>query len=182
MSRWLLVTTLLCFVPLTAWAQTNASFEADVLGAYDTVPTRTSLEAQCGDVRDRLESAATNRSLTLYARHRAITLTSWYPDSRTRGFLADLLDDTNPEIRRMAVYTLGRSFGRQADALLVAQLAGVIERDTRLVAQWAVRALRWVDHEDAVRLLAALANDGEERLAVLARRAIRDHVTMTPAQ
>ena len=179
MSRAIALVMLIVLFAPEAAAQHQPDFERDILGAFDIVPTRAELDAT-PNVRDRLEGAALNADLTLYVRHRAITLMSFYPDARTRAFLEAQLLHASVEIRRrMAVYTLGRAFGLQADALLVARLASVIETDEPRVAEWAVRALRWVDHEDAVRILRHVAAGEDARLSALALEALRETVVLT---
>lgn len=157
-----------------------ADFDA-LLGAYDVMPTQPELDA-IPEVRDQLERAARDSTRTLYFKHRAITLMSFYPDTRTRAFLEALLHDSDPQIRRMAVYVLGRVFGSGADGVFVARIAALIEQDPGVVAEWAVRSLRWVHHEDALRVLSNVAQGADERLASIAAGALRESVMVVPAQ
>ena len=157
----------------SASAQSTPDFEREVLRSIDTVPTRAWLDATYDDARVRLETAARDASNSVHVRHRAITLLSLYPDTRTRAFLERLLEHDDDEIRRMAVYTLGRAYGTQADRRLVETIANTVARDEGVVAAWAVRSLRWVHHTDAQRLLGELQRGSDERLARLAALALR---------
>lgn len=165
-----------CLASSVASAQSSPDFDRVVLGAIDTVPSRAALDAAYPDARDRLEAAARDKKRSMYARHRAITLLSLYPDTRTRAFLEEQLTDEDPEIRRMAVYTLGRGFGLTPDGALVSTIAHVIETDPGVVAQWAVRSLRWIAAEDAHALLRKVIAGDDARLARLAAAALRKSV------
>lgn len=170
----------LCVVSLTLLFSSNAlsqqapDFDRVVLGAIDTVPTRAQLDATFPDARERLEAAALDEARGTYARQRAITLLSLYPDARTRAFLEALLADGKPEARKIAVYTLGRGFGIAADARLVETITNVIAREQdAVVREWAVRSLRWVAHKDARRALRELAAGADPQLAKIAALALR---------
>lgn len=165
-----LMTVLFLLVAVPAFAQ-NADFERDVLRSIDTVPTRAQLDANFPQARAQLEAAALDTKHEMWIRHRAITLLSHYPDVRSRAFLGRLLDDPDHHVRRMAVYTLGRTFGQQADTELLERLGEVLRNDpSEEVVKWAIRSLRWVHHPEATRLLTTLAkrDDVKGRIAALA--------------
>lgn len=168
----LLIPILIAAVSWSIPAFAQPSFD-DVLRAIDVVPERASLEQAFPDVRDRLEAAARDGSRSTYERHRAVTLLLQYPDARTRAYLAALSkDSTQPaEVRKMAVYTYGRTFGDSSVPDVVRFVASFLN-DEPVVAQWAVRALRWVEHPEAAEILNRVAKTRPE-LEVVARRALR---------
>lgn len=126
-----------------------------LLAAIDVVPTsRAELERQVPDAQRELTLVAEDGARGTWTRLRAIAFLSFYPDAATRGTLAGLMRATAPEIRRAAVYTLGRAFGPLALAEVgrgVADLvADVAERDADAsVREHATRALRWIDEPAA---------------------------------
>lgn len=171
-----LISTIL-FCALAASSATLVAQErsfTDVLHAIDTVPTREALETAYPDARQRLMKACEDTSLRIYARHRAITLLSLYPTPQTRTFLEGLaVTAPDPEIRKMAVYTLGRAFGSPGDAALVAFIERATQDEAPVVREWAVRSLRWIAHPAAESLLHELARVQHPTLQAIAKRALR---------
>lgn len=158
------------------FAQTAPDFQRDVLRPIDTMPNAAWLDANFEDPQGLLIEAATSTEDS-YERRRAITLLSLYPNARSRAALEKVAVDGDPKARELAVYALGRTYGQVADAKLVSFIAGVASGEGR-TAQWAVRALRWVVHPDAISLLQKLgAEEGPN--AGIARRALRLHVSKT---
>lgn len=172
-------------VPITLLVATPAlaqeagdveSFRATYLASIDIVPTRAQLESYPGDVRVLLEAAATDDSISLYERRRAISLSGHYPDDRTRAFFDRLTSDENPDIRKTAYYSLARAFGRTADAKLVTAVGAGMKDDSEDVREWAVRGLRWIAHRDALSTLQQVIEGDDESLSKIARRALRKHI------
>ncbi len=134
----------------------DAAFER-VLNGFETVPTRAALERAFPDARARLLAAATDATRRDgWPRQRAITLLNLYRDAGVRAALEGLAHDALPRIRRMAVYTLGRSFGHPGDAKLVESVQAAIADPVPDVRDLAVRALRWIEHPAARAALASL--------------------------
>lgn len=147
----------------------DAAFER-VLNGFETVPTRVGLERAFPDARARLLAAATDASRRDgWPRQRAITLLNLYRDAGVRAALEGLSGDALPRVRRMAVYTLGRSFGQPGDAKLVETVKAAVADPEPDVRDLAVRALRWIQHPAARATLASLAkshpDSGVRRLA-----------------
>lgn len=171
----LISTILFCAVATSSSALVaqERSF-TEVLAAIDTVPTREALDAAYPDAVQRLMDASRDASLGIYARHRAITLLSLYPTQETRAFLETLsVEARDPEIRKMAVYTVGRAFGTPGDAALVAFVERATQDETPTVREWAVRSLRWIAHPAAESLLLKLARVDHPMLQAIAKRALR---------
>lgn len=122
-----------------------------LLRSIDVVPaSRAELERSLPDAQAQLIAAAKDATRDTYTRLRAIAFVSFYPDATTRAALVELAKAPAPDIRRAAVYSLGRTFGAIAGdpvARGIADLvADVAERDAdAAVREHAVRALRWVD-------------------------------------
>ena len=178
MKRILSVIVFACVVaPTSSFAQ-SYDLERDVLRAIDTIPTRAFLDDNFANVRDQLEEAAVVSDES-YTRDRAITLMSLYPDLRTQSFLISLLDDERPTVRRMAVYTLGRTFGPTADADLAGRVIAMTRDPDRRVADLAVRALRYVADPAAIGALRELSS-GPTRLSRIANHVLRDLDAVAP--
>lgn len=149
-----------------------------LLSAIDTVPTRAALDAQWDDAASVLMAAARDGERSVYERHRAVTLLSFYPDARTRAFLVELARERaiDSEVRKMSVYTLGRAFGATGGDALVTDLRPFVQDDDPVVREWAVRSLRWVRSSSARTLLREIEAGGDAQLRPIARRAIARHV------
>jgi HEAT repeat protein len=132
-------------------------FEA-LLRAIDTLPSRAELVGAFPDAAERLTQAALDpgSSRDAWTRRRAIAFLSLFPSVATRETLEALTDSPDPEVRRIAVYTLGRAFGHAADRALVLRVAGATADAEPQVAMDAARALRWVSHPMAGEALEAL--------------------------
>ncbi len=159
-------------VPQLAAAPVASAEESPDFGAMlegiDVVPTRAQLEETWPDAQARMVLAATEGEG--WQRKRAISLLSLFPTPETRVVLQGLLANADAEVRRDAVYTLARAFGRPGDEALVAEVLRVARGDaSEAVRQHAVRGLRWVDHAAAAQALLLLA-ESEGDLSSLAGR------------
>jgi len=156
-----------------------------LLNSIDVVPpSREAFEEAFPGARERLDAAARDTSRKAWTRIRAISMLSFFPDAATADTLkllsvppaATLSAElklrhpaTDPEIRRHALYTLGRAFGATADASLVRFIAQRVESDPDTsVQEHALRSLRWVDHDEARVALTRLSNQGPATLRELA--------------
>ncbi len=157
-------------------AAEQPDFDTTVLRSIDTVPTRAQLDETWPDARARLMKAATDTDRNVYERHRAITLLSLYPDSKTRSALTELAASESAEIRKMAVYTAARTFGTPGDANLVSFVRRFVRDDNPEVREWAVRGLRWVDHAQAREVLESVLAADDAALKPVARRALKKWV------
>lgn len=171
-----LVISLLMLAASSAFAQAEPDFERDVLGAIDVVPTAAWLDATFEDPQGKLIQAAHNSES--YARRRAITLLSLYPNARTRDALQQLSTTGDADSRAFAVYTLGRMYGQAADDALVQLVVAQTASADAEVAKWATRALRWIASPAAVQQLETIAASSSPN-AGIARRALRQHVSVT---
>ncbi len=180
--------------PQPAATTSGDSFEL-LLNSIDVVPpSREAFEEAFPGARDRLDAAARDTSRTTWSRIRAISMLSFFPDAKTAETLkllsvppaSSLSPDQrlrhpaqDKEIRRHALYTLGRAFGATADAALVRFIAQRVESDPdTTVQEHALRSLRWVDHDEAKVALTRLSNQGPATLrqlatSTLSRRAAR---------
>lgn len=157
-----------------------------LLETIEVVPNnRQDFERAMPDVKQRLIAAASDVSRTTWQRVRAVSLLSYFPDVDTRSALERLsvapdrrLGDAqrkaqasaDPEVRRLALYTLGRAYGAQANEQLVAFIEAQVAAEPELsVQEHAVRGLRWVDHPAAKAALTRLSERGPAALRELAR-------------
>lgn len=130
---------------------------AELLAAIDVVPAdREALERAFPDIQVRLQAAAKDSALPFYSRYRAVSLLSFFPEEGIAQSLRGLSEDENPELRRIAIYTLARTFGATADVDLVRFLERKTQDPVADVAEHAIRALRWVDHKEIVPVLERL--------------------------
>jgi len=147
----------------------NDRFEA-MLRSIDTVPPdRATLERAFPDAWLRLDAIARDAQRDQWSRLRAVSLLSFFVEARTRTTLEAVASDGDKEIRRQAVYTLGRGFGGNADAALVRFIEARFADPDVTVSEHAVRALRWIDHPDAKLALERVAEKGPPKLRDLAR-------------
>jgi len=144
-----------------------------VLTNYEVVPDRKSVEEFIPNAQDEFIEAAKNQAGVIWTRQRAVSLLSLFPDARSFSALVDITGDANPEIRRMAYYTLGRGMAAVSPERVVSQLEKGLKDKNQEVREWSVRGLRWVEHENAQRLLESLASSSDEDLAKLAERALQ---------
>lgn len=141
-----------------------------MLRQIDVVPAdRAALEAAFPDAWARLDAAAREVARDEWSRLRAVSLLSFFPEARTRTTLESLAADPDQEIRRQAIYTLGRGFGTNADLALVRFIEARAADRAAEVAEHAVRSLRWVDHPEAALALDRLATKGPATLRTLAK-------------
>lgn len=149
-------------IPTSAHAEPSrpttqeSRFEA-LLDAIDVVPPDgAALLAAFPDAEARLLSVAEDARRSTWHRQRALSLLSFLPSERTRGAVLTLCDDPNRDLAGLATYTLGRAFGSSLSARELALLerrALDTAPDRADQADQAVRALRWVDHPEAQRIL-----------------------------
>lgn len=144
-------------------------FEA-MLRSIDIVPPdRASLEGAFPDAWQRLDAVARDAKRDQWSRIRAVSLLSYFVEARTRATLEAVSTDGDKEVRRQAIYTLGRGFGAAADLALVRFIeARTTDADVD-VAEHALRSLRWVDHPEAKVVLERVAQKGPAKLRDLAR-------------
>jgi HEAT repeat protein len=106
-----------------------------------------------------------------------VSLLSYFSaEDATRKTLEAVAASGDDEVRRQAIYTLGRGFGARADEALVRFIEACTGDAKLAVAEHAVRALRWVDHPEAERALERLAKSGPSHLKTLARTTIDKRV------
>jgi HEAT repeat protein len=155
---------------MVGWVSVAAAHEGphddgfdSFLRAIDVVAPAQVLESRWSDVRERLMAAAADDSLDSYARVRATSILGNFPEKEVRTFLTGLTASTNVDVRRQAYYTLGRAFGDPGDADLVAVLRQGVGDEVSEVREHCVRVLRWVGHQDAVRLLEEIAKSSSEQ-------------------
>lgn len=141
-----------------------------MLRSIDIVPPdRAAFEAAFPDAWRRLDAVARDGKRDQWSRIRAVSLLSYFVEARTRATLEALSIDGDKEVRRQAIYTLGRGFGATADLALVRFIeARTADPDTD-VAEHALRSLRWVDHPEAKVVLTRVAEKGPLTLRELAR-------------
>lgn len=133
------------------------------LRAIDTLPTRAQLEAAVTNPVAGLADAALDDSRPRYERERAITLLSLFDAAQSRPVLEALAAYDDADIRTMATYTLVRAFQAEVGADWVPHLEEIARTADDREAEYAVRALRWVDAPAADGALARLAASGGER-------------------
>jgi len=140
----------------------------DLLSAIDVVPPdRASLERAFPNARAELLAIARDGSQSDWTRLRAVSLLSFFPEAATKAALVELGRDARVEVRRAALYTLGRSFG-SIDASVVPIIADAAERDPDAsTREHAVRALRWVDADVADEALVRVAERRPELRSVV---------------
>ncbi|MCC6624062.1 MAG: HEAT repeat domain-containing protein [Deltaproteobacteria bacterium] len=128
-----------------------------LLSAIDVVPPdRASLERAYPNARAELISIARDAAESDWTRLRATSLLSFFQDAGTRKVLDELARDARVEVRRIALYTLGRAFG-PSDPSVVAPLERAALTDPEAaVREHAVRALRWIDAPAAAGTLTSI--------------------------
>lgn len=145
----------------TSAAQADADgFEMLLRSIDELPPSRGALEARWPDAKARLLAAAQDDSRDSWTRLRAMSFLSFFVDADVRVALLDLADHRAVEVRRLALYTVGRAFGRTGDAALVQRLEAAMKDPSDEVAAHAVRALRWVDHGEALFALERIRASG----------------------
>lgn len=161
--------------PDSALAAVAEGSDADfdwMLRSIDTVPpSADALTARWADAEQRLIAAANNASLDRWPRQRAISLLSLFLTDVSRSALEALASSDEVDVRRLAVYTLGRGFGQPGDAGLVTIIQDAVENGPPRVRDHAIRSLRWVDHSAALELLDVLrSTHAESSVRALAER------------
>lgn len=131
-----------------------------VLRAIEATPSREQLEASIPNATQLLIEAANDTNRDLFTRLRATSLLINFETPESRSALVALTQSAEHEIRRMAYYILGRTFGTSPQHL-DNNLIATLERGTRdahpEVRAHTVRSLRWVKHPDADQLLHNIA-------------------------
>lgn len=132
---------------------------AELLKAYDTVPTAEVLLA--ADTRGALAlaDAAKSSALSNYARARAVSLMSVFVDETSRDALMNLTRGGSDEIRAMAIYTLARTFGAIHPNEVYRAVSAAAEDASPAVRAKVALGLRWIpERADSARtLLSAMA-------------------------
>lgn len=139
----------------SAAAQQPAPLDG-ILRAMDVVPTAEQMSAVLPEPVSMLRDAALDTSRSTYERTRAVTLLSVYPGAESRLALNELLNAADEDVRRLALWTLARTFGDTQDPVLAAQIATFFADPSEAIREEAVRAMRWVDHADAAQYLIEL--------------------------
>ena len=152
----------------------DARFEA-MLKGIESAPDRAALDASFEDARARLLKVALDEGRDTWSRLRAITMAGLYPDKGVRAVLTDLSRHKAPDIRRRALYVVGRAFGKKADLALVKLLTAAVRDPVPDVHPMAVRGLGWIDHPAAEKALEGLTAGPDAKLAHLARYVIKRH-------
>ena len=170
---WLVTGLISLALPLTAQETPQDKQFEQMLIAIDTVPSRDTLDLRWPDASLRLCAASVETNRNSWSRQRAISLLSLYPTKDVRDHLVILTSAPDPNIRKTAVYTLGRTFGASGDAKLVKHITSVALSDiSPAVQDRAVRTLRWISHPNALTALKAIASTRPE-LAPLVSYVIR---------
>jgi HEAT repeat protein len=143
-------------------SEDSESFER-MLRSIDIVPRRQSLKKRWPDIVERLIRASRDAKRKGYTRSRAISLLSFFPEARVRTILKRLLRDGSGDVRRIAIYTLARTFGDPGSAKLVDRVAHAIRDKEASVRTFALRSLRWIRHQRAVELLREVAETHKDR-------------------
>ena len=145
-----------------------------LLASIDTMPADiTLLEAISPTIRGDLEVAA-DPARSLYERRRALLFLSHWPDARTRAWLEQsMVDEAMKPLRSSTVYLLARAYGQPGDEGLVALVDTATRDEDPEVRDRAVRALRWIDHVEAGRVLETLRYSPDGDLRHLAEHTLR---------
>ncbi len=159
----------------------DARFEA-MLRAIEVAPDRAALDAAFTDARGRLLKVATDESRDTWSRLRAITMAGLYPDKGVRAALTGLARHKDPEIRRRALYVVGRAFGPKPDLALVKLLSEALTDPVPDVRPMALRGLGWIEHPAAEQALERVAAGPDAKLAHLARYVIKRHAERKAAR
>lgn len=181
----ILILTLTLVTSVSAFAQSDAqsgvqSEEAEsdksqmlsALRAIDAVPTREALQEKFPDGESLLLEIATDSEHNLYIRKRATTLLSAYPTTGALSALETIAADAR--LRPFAVYTMARTFGPNATAALVGKVAAYLDDEDAEVRRYAVRGLRWMQHDSARTALHEVATShDDDGLRSLARRGLK---------
>ncbi len=163
----------------------NARLES-VLRAFEATPSREQLETNIPDAAQLLIQAANDSKRDLFTRLRATSLLTNFETPESRDALIALTKNSEFEIRRMAYYILGRTFGNSPEQPAASNILAVLEQGTRDehadVRAHTVRSLRWIKSPDADKLLTAIAADSKDTaLRDLAQHTLnRKNPTATP--
>lgn len=144
-----------------------------VLTNYEVVPDRKSVEEFIPNAQKEFIEAAKDEAGIIWTRQRATTLLSLFPNAESIQALTELTEDANPEIRRMAYYTLGRGMASVDAERVVALLEEGLSDSDEEVREWSVRGLRYVANDRAQRLLENIAAGSNEELSSIATAALK---------
>ena len=147
-------------------------FEA-MLRAIELAPDRATLDAAFKDARERLLYVARDDARDTWSRLRAITMVGLYPDADVRAALTGLARHKDPEIRRRALYVVGRAFGPKGDEALVKLLVEALRDPVQDVRPMALRGLGWIEHRAATKVIERVAAGKDAKLAHLARYVVK---------
>lgn len=146
-------------------ADNNARLES-ILRAFEATPSREQLEATIPDAAQHLIQAANDTNRDLFTRLRATSLLTNFQTPESLNALLTLTQNPEPELRRTAYYTLGRTFGNTPHHIDTTQLLNTLERGTRDphpdVRTHTVRTLRWIQHPNANTLLTSIAQSSTD--------------------
>ena len=129
-----------------------------LLAGIDTVPTRSLLLENLDDAVAQLEAAASNDQAPLYHRIRATSFLSTLNADGGRESLLRLCDDTNPEIRRHAVYGLLRSTDGTLSLQEWTKITTMLQTDATAVQKDIVRGFRWSKDQRSLERLTTLTS------------------------
>ena len=166
---------------LAADGDGDARFDA-MLRAIELAPDRAALDKAFPDARERLLKVAADERRDTWSRLRAITMAGLYTDTGVRKSLTALSRHKDPEIRRRALYVVGRAFGPKPDAALVKLLADALSDPVKDVRPMALRGLAWIEHPSAREAVAGVAAGPDAKLAHIARYVIKRHAERKAAQ
>ena len=144
-----------------------------LLDAIDVVPpSGAALLTAFPDAEARLIAVAQDARRSSWHRQRALSLLSFLPSERTRAAVLGLCEASGDrELTGLATYTLGRAFGSTLGTRELTLLERrAIDADPNLAEQ-AVRALRWVDHAEAKRILTRVVTETKTTRPELSRLA-----------
>lgn len=196
MKKLISLSTLALALLLTAPAGAQTSGQAQpsaddtarlesVLRAIEATPSREQLEAGIPHAAQLLIEAANDTDRDLFTRLRATSLLINFETPESRDALTALTQNTEHELRRMAYYILGRTFGTSPQHLN-SNLIATLERGTRdahpEVRAHTIRSLRWVKHPGADQLLQNVAQThSDSELRELARITLERKTPASPS-
>lgn len=128
-----------------------------ILAGVDSVPNRSQLLMVLDNAVDELEATASNESAPLYHRIRATSFLSTLNADGGRDALLRLCDQSNPEIRRHAVYGLLRSTPGELTAQEWGKVSGMLQTDSANIKKDIVRGFRWSHDPRSAERLSALS-------------------------
>lgn len=110
---------------------------ADLLGAYEEVPSAAQLQALGPDVSKQLMALALDPAVPPSRRSRAVTALGHLPGDAERAFLLARLEGDDPLLQRKAAWALATAYGDDA----VAPISTLLAHDDAHTREAAIRAL-----------------------------------------